>query len=250
MSRSQLIKVYEDTKQKCLSGYYGNLKQTKSFLFAKDDIRFKSMKLEKKFTSTKIEIINEDVLIVAQSLATNGTKVLTLNLASDKHPGGGVENGAMAQEEELFRRTNYFMFLPKSFYPINKTNVIYSPDVMVVKDDNYRNLKTPFYTSMIAAAAIRHPRLNQCGLYEKPYDKQVMTETIENIFRTAYLLGYDTLVLGALGCGAFGNPAIEVISIFNECLKKYNGCFKHIAFAVLSKRDDNFDLFSKYISLN
>ena len=223
MSRNFLVKVYEDTKEKCNSGHYGNMKPGKSYLFTSDDSRLKSVKMERKYAKTDISVVNEDVLVVAESLATADNKLLTLNLASDKHPGGGVENGAMAQEEELFRRSNYFMFLPKSFYPINKTNVVYSPNVLVVKDSNYKELRKPFYTSMIAAAAIRHPRLNQSGMYDRSIDKQVMINTIENIFKTAYILGYDTLVMGALGCGAFGNPAIEVISIFNECLKKYDG---------------------------
>jgi hypothetical protein len=232
MSRNNLIHVYEDTKTKCLSGYYGYLKQSKSHLFTGNDPRLLNIKLEKRFDKTKIEVLNADVLVVTQSLTDGVNKVLTLNLASDHNPGGGVARGAMAQEEELFRRSNYFMFLPKSLYPLEKTNIIYTPNVLIVKDENYRNLKKPFYTSMIAAAAIRHPKLNPCGLYDRSLDRSIML---------------DTLVLGALGCGAFGNPAIEVIELFNECLKKYNCCFKNITFAVYSRKDDNFNQFNKYI---
>ena len=247
MSRNNLIHVYKDTKTRCLSGYYGDLKQSKSYVLTGNDPRFLNIRLEKRFDKMKIEVLNTDVLILTQSLTDRVNKVLTLNLASDSNPGGGVTQGAMAQEEELFRRSNYFMSLPKSLYPLEKTNVIYTPNVLVVKDENYINLKKPFHTSMIAAAAIRHPKLNSCGLYERLLDRTIMLDTINNIFKIAYLLGYDTLVLGALGCGAFGNPAIEVIELFNECLKKYNCCFKNITFAVYSRRDDNFDQFNKYI---
>jgi len=248
MNRVNLVQVYDDTKKKCLDGYYGNLTYGESYSFTANDPRLLNLKLEKKFDKTNVEVKNEDVLSVTRSLTNGVNKVLTLNLASNCNPGGGVTRGAMAQEEELFRRTNYFMSLPKSLYPLRKTNVIYTPNVLVIKDTNYKDLSKPFYTSMIAAAAIRHPKINSFGLYDRPSDKEIMLSTIDNIFKTAYLLKYDTLVLGALGCGAFGNPAMEVISLFNECLKKYNCCFKNITFAVFSRNDNNFDQFNQYIS--
>ena len=70
---------------------------------------------------------------------------------------------------------------------------------------------------------------------------------IDNIFRVAFLIQKDTLVLGALGCGVYGNRAIDVINIFNQYLVKYNGCFKKIVFAVYSVRDDNFEYFDQFI---
>jgi uncharacterized protein (TIGR02452 family) len=77
-----------------------------------------------------------------------------------------------------------------------------------------------------------------------------MNNVIENIFKTAYYNGNETLVLGALGCGAYHNPPMEVIKIFNRFLKKYNGCFKKIVFAVYSKYDKNYELFDSYIFKN
>ena len=46
-------------------------------------------------------------------------KVCALNMASHKRPGGGVENGARAQEECLFRCSNLFDVVSKDFYPLN-----------------------------------------------------------------------------------------------------------------------------------
>ena len=54
-------------------------------------------------------------------------------------------------------------------------------------------------------------------------------------------------ILGALGCGAFHNPPEEIVKIFNIYLEKYNGCFKTIVFAVLSRSDNNFDIFNANI---
>lgn len=254
MSRRDFLKqIYKDTKDECLKGKYGNLKPEKSTVYSSCDPRYKKFNDEVTYNTT-IQIVNNDVLCVAEELYNKphnvtGSKILVLNLASDSQPGGGVKNGAMAQEEELFRRTNYFMSLTEEFYPLKKTNVIYTPNVHVVKDNNYKDLEKTFTVSMIAAAAIRRPDLTKINTY-KDADYVIMLKTIENIFQTAYTLGYTTLVLGALGCGAYANPPLEVIKIYNNCLKKYAKYFMNITFAVLSKGTDNFDLFDKHILRN
>jgi uncharacterized protein (TIGR02452 family) len=74
-----------------------------------------------------------------------------------------------------------------------------------------------------------------------------MRITIENIFRVAYLHKKETLILGALGCGVYRNPPQIIISLFNEFIKKYNGCFKNIIFAVYSTKDNNYELFNEKI---
>ena len=76
-----------------------------------------------------------------------------------------------------------------------------------------------------------------------------MATTIDNIFRCAYMYNHDVLVLGALGCGAYNNPPLQVVEMFNSCIQKYWGCFKKIVFAVYSKNkfDQNNEIFSKYI---
>lgn len=106
-------------------------------------------------------------------------------------------------------------------------------------------MENPFPVSMLASAAIKNPELIKGRYIQEDYI--MMKNTIENIFKVAYLHKKETLVLGALGCGAYYNPPMIVISIFNEYLKKYNGCFKNIVFAVYSRRDKNFDLFNEFI---
>ena len=248
-----LIDVFNDTKAKCLSGLFGALKESLPCVYYFNDPQFK--KQIKKYNTTTIDVINGDVLIVAQNLmlSTGNNNILVLNLASASHAGGGVTRGAMAQEEELFRRTNYFMSLKQQYYPIKKAHVIVTPVVTVVKDERYKDLKDPFSVAMIAAAAVRQPQLSHDGTYNK-YDYDLMLNTIDTIFRTAYELNYETLVLGALGCGAFRNPPHEVVKMFNICIKKYEGCFKNITFAVKSGagnkniNNDNFEIFNKFIS--
>ena len=173
------------------------------------------------------------------------TNISVLNLASSYCPGGGVAKGAVAQEEDLFRKSNYFLSLERKFYPIPTTSVIYTDTVHIIKDDNFKDLYYPFSVSMLAAAAIKNPTLINGRYLQSDYN--MMRQTIENIFKVGYLHNKETLVLGALGCGAYHNPPLIIISIFNEFLKKYDGCFKNIVFAVCSTRDDNFRLFNEKI---
>lgn len=244
MSRKEYLKdVFVDTKNKCKNGYYGRFQRGISTIY---DL-LSNIEIFSRFEFTYVEIINDDVLNVTRQYATPDNKVLILNLASEICPGGGVAKGSMAQEEELFRRTNYFMYLPRTFYPIPKTNVIVTTNITVLKDGNYQDLSDRFTVSFIAACAVRKPVLTRNGMYCKD-DYETMCQTIENIFKTAYLLGYDTLILGALGCGAFGNPPKMVSKIFNRYVRMYDCCFKNIIFAVLSTRDDNFDIFRNIIS--
>ena len=46
-------------------------------------------------------------------------KPLVLNLSDDEYAGGWVNMGSGAQEESIFRRSNYFQTLTQNLYPIN-----------------------------------------------------------------------------------------------------------------------------------
>lgn len=242
---NKLVEVYADTRSKCLTGKFAKLEKGKSQMYSFDHPQTKSIIFTPKY-KTNIQVINGLVLDVVKQIYDSGeTNIMVLNLASSYCPGGGVAKGAVAQEEDLFRKTNYFLSLERKFYPIPLTSVIYTDKVHIIKDGNFEDLDYPFHVSMLAAAAIKNPTLIN-GRYAQS-DYNIMRQTIENIFKVGYLHGKETLVLGALGCGAYYNPPLIIISIFNEFLKKYDGCFKNIVFAVYSTRDDNFRLFNEKI---
>lgn len=205
----------------------------------------------------EIKVYNCDTLVGAKRMIDAGLNPLVLNMASDRMPGGGVRKGSRAQEECLFRRTNYFMTLdkrrlPPDMYPLMTTECVYSPNVYVVKDTDNSILQEEdrFYANFIAIAAIRRPKMNNLkDEYRFDDDREDMYDRIERMYQLGIENGHDSLLLGAFGCGAFGNPPQEVVQIFNDMNQKYNGYFKAIHFAVLAdKGNPNFDIFNKELT--
>jgi uncharacterized protein (TIGR02452 family) len=240
LNPSELVEVYLDTKKVCE-------KHKKSISNVYNSILLRDCYCEhptKNIACCNIEVVNEDVLVVAEKYKDSVPAVL--NLADNWVPGGLVTRGAMAQEEELFRRTDCFLSVEQHMYPLQNTRIIYTQKVKVIKDTQYRLLEPPFNISMISASAISNPILEKNGDLNS-YDYDLTLETLKCVFKSAIMHKKDTLVLGAFGCGEYNNPPLQIIEIFNELLHIYRGYFKKIVFAVYSRNDNNFELFDKHI---
>lgn len=249
LSQSELINVYKDTL-KC-GEEISRCRSLRSYKckFIDDEICDKFPKLYKQ---TNIRVENCDVIesiinLNHDSPRNKHNKMLVLNLASDKHFGGGVENGAMAQEEELFRKTTYGNHWGKELYPLASNEFVYTPCVYVMKDSNYNRLPQkdiiPF--DGLAIAGIRYPKLVNGRLNN--HDYLLTKQKIETIFKFAVYNRNSNLVLGALGCGVFRNPPRDIVETYNYCLEKYNGYFENIVFSVLSRNNDNYKIFNDCI---
>ncbi|KAF1934990.1 hypothetical protein EJ02DRAFT_460767 [Clathrospora elynae] len=172
--------------------------------------------------------------------------VAVLNLASERSPGGGWQNGALAQEECLCYRSSLYLSLHKAYYPIPSLSAIYTPNVVLIRDAMARGhtLLTPTEhptnlpaLSVISVAALRHPALTDDGEAFKNEGARAETKRkIRLTLRVAAKQGHTKLVLGALGCGVFANPPKEVAECFLEVLweKEFQGgWWEDVAFAVL-----------------
>jgi uncharacterized protein (TIGR02452 family) len=241
-SREENVKIYLATLAEFQRGKYSGVKPVPSIRYVDIDVKMKPL-----HEQTLVEVTNLDTFTNCGKLIKEGYNVVGLNFASPSRPGGGVEDGSFAQEEDLFRRSNYTSVMSKKHYRLPEDASIYSPQVMVIKDANYQLLAEPFNVAMIASAALRHPKLTNQGRYFYQADRETMKMKVEQIFKVAYFKGHDTLVLGAYGLGAFKNSTSDVIEIFNEVIKQYWGCFRMISFGVIDFKTDNYDLFNKYI---
>ena len=168
-------------------------------------------------------------------------KVCMLNFANPFTAGGGVVNGANAQEESICRCTNLYASLTteqalKEYYEYNKrlmdvpegTNaLIYSPDVLIYKDDvHYEPLRAKKCDVITCAAPIG-------GNSRKLYP--VLLKRVEGIVKVAVCNQVNVLILGAWGCGVFGQDPEVIAQVFAEVLIHYANHFKIISFAILDR---------------
>lgn len=199
----------------------------------------------KKYDKTEVEIIQKDCVYAAIDNFRLGMKPLLLNMASEIRAGGGVRSGSSAQEEELFRRSNYFLHLHQGYYPLGELTTVVSKDVLFYRLDakeNYSLMKFPTKIDCIAASAIRHPNVNANGdRFKNKEDINLCKEKIRMLFYSAYKEGNDCLILSAWGCGAFGGPTEHIAKIFKEIVQENDGKFKKIVFAIFD--DSNYNRF-------
>ena len=180
----------------------------------------------------KVKIQAGDTFEVAHSYRERDpdAKIAVLNLASPMQPGGGLFNGSKAQEEALCMRSSLWAALKRPWYPWPEDAVVWTDDVMVFGDfmsnGAVRRLDHDkrWWVDIVSAAGVRRPRLKNGGKeYKDPEDERDMTLKINYIMRLCAKKGSKVVVLGALGCGSFGNPIGEVARIFRECLVGVDG---------------------------
>ena len=181
-------------------------------------------------------------------------KVAVLNFASATSPGGGVRSGAMAQEGSLCRvSTLYPCLMDKlmwekfysphriSYDSLHNDDIIYTPNVVVIKDDDYNMLKSPFLVDIITCAApnLRPNPSNGNACYSgdavriSHEDLLLLHEKrAKKILSVAAQKKVEVLILGAFGCGAFCNDPNVVATAYHNMIPEFLNCFKTIEFAI------------------
>lgn len=201
---------------------------------------------------TIVEVQNIDCLYAGVQLKEQGYHPAVLNMASRRNPGGGVTTGAGAQEETLFRRTNLFrslyQFAPYAEqygikrshhqYPLDRNfGGVYTPDAIYFREseqNGYALLDKPVNLSFITVAGMNCPDLTKDGMIADHHVEPIKNK-IRTIFRMGLVHGHDSLVLGALGCGAFRNPPRHVARLFHEVMneREFRDQYRRIVFAIL-----------------
>jgi uncharacterized protein (TIGR02452 family) len=190
--------------------------------------------------ATNVEITNETTLSAANRLIKQGLKTVVLNFASATSPGGGFLNGARAQEEYLVRSSCLYQCIRNNqMYeyhriqndPMYSDYMIYSPDVPVIRGDEGVLLEEPYSVSIITAAAVY---ANGVTPERRKYISPVMWRRILKVLAIGVIHKHDGIVLGAWGCGAFGNDGTEIAGLFCKALRKiFRGAYKQVVFAIV-----------------
>ncbi|KAI0871647.1 hypothetical protein GGS24DRAFT_53608 [Hypoxylon argillaceum] len=199
-----------------------------------------------------------DTLTAAHSLLFPGTppadgpsshaqpkqgKVGILNMASPLSPGGGFLNGATSQEESLCMRTTLLPALRDEFYRLPELGVVYTPDVLVFRPPSISSSSSGgasetspatttttteetddvlpktdrWFVDVASAAMLRLPETEE-GRYVSGADRELAARKMRAVLRVFAAGGCSRVVLGAWGCGAYGNPVAEIAGAWRRVL--------------------------------
>lgn len=248
MRNNYLISIARDTIHLGDLGFYFNKYGEKVFI--KDDINFMNdntcvYKSDNKnfvdsFIKEKLSLENLIVMdrttndsIESWSSVEDISKIIVLNFASAKNPGGGFLKGRRTQEEQLCYTSMLYKSLitkMKDYYEVNRNNLrdglynniaIYSKRVPFIRNSKY-DLIRPLLADVVTCPAVnrREAEFNSVSnaeiLFEMYNRCNLVIETImENLEDNC------VIILGAFGCGAFKNNPSQVANIFKLLLNNY-----------------------------
>jgi len=203
-------------------------------------------------TNTTFHVVNCTTFAAAKSLIDEGyTDPLCLNFASAKNPGGGFLSGSQAQEECLARASGLHQSLSRemTYYDINRSyssslytnHMIYSPSVPVFRDDDDGLIPEPYLVSIITSPAVNAGavRSNEPNVISQI--RPTMEERIRSVLAVGRHHEHKVVVLGAWGCGVFGNEPSDIARWFSDALNsdsRFVGAFDRVVFAVLDFAED------------
>ena len=201
-------------------------------------------------------------------------RIAVMNFANAFYPGGGVEDGASAQEESLCRTSTLYpllntRILQSSFYdyhndletPRASDSLIYIEGVVICKTDEdlpERMPKEDWVT--VDVITIGAPDLRPgTNHYAPPLENGTYMMDAElfgyHVKRAIHVLtcaaskGVDILVLGAFGCGAFRNNPEVVARAYKTALTEFPNVFEKVEFAVYCSpdRSTNYEVFKRVL---
>ncbi|SES19109.1 TIGR02452 family protein [Lentzea xinjiangensis] len=198
--------------------------------------------LPEETSGPRIDVTAESTLEAARRL---GGDVAALNFASARNPGGGFLNGAQAQEESIARASALYPCLRAAggFYAHHRAHedltysdrVIHSPRVPVFRDDGGELLPRPYEVSFLTAAAPNRAAILRNQPERAEGVPVALLRRAIRVLHVAAAHGHRRLVLGAWGCGVFGNDPAAVAEVFRIALRD-NRYFDHVVFAVLDRQ--------------
>ena len=270
--------IFKDTERMCktdaeLSDATKVSVANQRFIAEAEDIPTPELNIYRK----KANVVVSKKRTYEAAMAYKGNHVAVHNFASASNPGGGVVNGAGAQEECLCRCSNLYFCLNTPdmwgmFYtphraahdPIHNDDIIYTPDIVVFKTDTDRPElmeRDDWYIVDVITCAAPNLRENPSNRYNSGDGTRAVTPSnrelqvihekrLRRILDSAVMNHADTVILGAFGCGAFCNEPQVVATAAANVVRDYMYAFKNIEFAVYCRPSDdsNYRVFNSVLS--
>lgn len=244
-------------------------------LYNKEFNNIAKVKELKNKNSTSFELLDLDTVSALVKASAKSEKVTILNFASYRHPGGGYLNGSKAQEECLCAESNLYNILSKFNNTIDEsiTNIeTYRSNKTYYYGYNtskYHNYKGNLYTNrglytpdVIFTPALRKtikadvitvaaPNYSASRKYVSVQENSRELESrIKFILEVLTENNTDTIILGAFGCGVFGQEPVEVAEIMLKLLTTdFKGVFNKVIFAIPDKKSKNYIGFSEVLNI-
>ncbi len=264
MNKENRIQIANDTLRILAAGTYENtmgrmvsiraqaeqaVRATKTY--ALDSLS--TLPLQRYPHAVEPQVVAETSLAALQRLSLAGAaRIGLLNFASAKNPGGGFLGGAQAQEEALARSGGLYPCLTsqmEGFYEPNRNsrNLLYrdmaiaSPDVPFFKDDDGKLLQHCVTATVVTAAAPNAGAIATNAPQQADLIVPTLGRRAEKVLQLFALLGVETLILGAWGCGVFRNDPRQVAKVFAKLLLAggaYSHAFKTVTLAIPGFNDD------------
>lgn len=192
------------------------------------------------------EVVVTDMKTLDAALEYKEGKTCVLNFASFKNPGGGFLRGAVAQEEYLCQNSTLYNVLSKfpAYYEKNRVNTndalywnraIYSPGIVV--------LPSEVKVDVLSCAA---PNIKASRMIDSKKVQAVISR-IKFVLDILEKEACDTVILGAFGCGVFGNDPRFVAKTFRSQGVLHRG-FKRVVFAIPNSKSVNHRAFEEVYS--
>ena len=193
-----------------------------------------------------VKVVNADTVSALMTYSRKG-KTAVLNMASFKKPGGGVRNGARAQEECLFRCSN-LSTISTDFYPLKPNEALYTKDSIFIKNFYYNDME-PVICDTVTIPAIN---LNSFARYDdlqSDLDYENITKDKIRLMLSLCISNHvENVILGAWGCGVFKNEPQTIAQYFKDVIKEGYNNFDNIVFAIINDHnsvDNNYKIFKE-----
>lgn len=240
------VRVFEHTMDMCNSD--GFLRDSIAVSLENQSVIPSDQPLEVpvKARRTEVRFMNKRTIEATEGMQG---RVSVLNFADYYVPGGLVKQGEFTQEEAICRITTLYPCISDAsvrplFYgrhrsdegPYYSDDLIYTPGVIVFKRDSepFDQLSRSDW-HMVDVVTCAAPNLAR-GRVPDSELLRIQKSRFERIITVAACNHVDTLVLGAFGCGAFGNNPYVVASAARAAIDECQGAVGKIVFAIPGSR--------------